>query len=131
MKVVEGSVWIPWICIVVIGILTIAFQYMEWGIVQGEMLTTSVESICYVEKEGEEKEVSNERVMQKIHFLKNGNLKIIHGKKEVQSDFSAGIGSFKNVKIREKTMKIKTQNPIEKLRRRKRFGEAIQQSGLS
>ena len=132
MKVVEGSVWIPFICLIFMAILLLTFQYMEWGIFQQELLidcSKRVYDVDFNDKKDIKKEEMEEfpgKVKKKIHFLKNATGSISESGDHIKGSNSAEFHFLMGRKKREKTVEVKNENPIKKLRRRKRIEEGIQ-----
>lgn len=121
---VEASIWVPIVFFSVVLLMVLSLQWMEMGIVQGEMLITSSNSICYVDSEDNEKTLS-EIGKQKIHFIKEAEWQVIDGKKKWQGQFK---GSTKITGKRRRIVRKATarkEHPIRIIRRRKCFEEAI------
>ena len=132
MKVVEGSVWIPFICFIFMAILLLTFQYMEWGICQQELLIDCSEKVYDVDfnnKKGAAKEETKgfqSRIKKSIHFLKHVTGSISESGDHIKGSTSAEFHFLMGRKKSEKTIEVKNENPIKKLRRRKRIEEGIQ-----
>lgn len=132
MKVVEGSVWIPFICVVFMAILLLMFQSMEWGICQQELLINCSGKVYDVDFNNKKNSVKEEekgfqsRIKKNIHFLKHVTGSISESGEHIKGSISAEFGFLMGKKKREKTIEVKNENPIKKLRRRKRIEEGIQ-----
>lgn len=125
--VIEASIWIPVVFFAVILLLVLALQFMEMGIVQGEMLIISANSIQFVDSEKEIENLENllKVQKQKIHFIKNMDWKISENGKHINGQFQ---GSTKITGKRyhiERKITTRKENPIESIRRWKQIEETI------
>lgn len=126
MITVEATIWIPFLCIVILILLKIFFQWTEIGIVQGELLVQACSSMIYDE---DDKEITEEENTT-IYFLKNPIWKVEEEKQNWKEVFTADLQKpFKKQVTRK--IQIQIEHPIKKLRRRERIGEALQEIGLS
>lgn len=123
MVTVESSIWIPFLCIVILGVITMLFQWTELGIAQGELLVHG----CHVVAEKQENKI--ESTNPNMHFLKNAIWEADNGKKVWKEVFTANLQQPFKKKVTRK-IKIEIENPIKKIRRREKIGETIQEIGL-
>lgn len=127
MITIEASIWIPFLCVIILSLFYMIVQWAELGIVQGELLVEASEAIAYGEEELQADK--NEKEIQ-VHFLKNLFWKVEKGKKEWTKTFVATLQKPFDIQVSKK-VKVISENPIKKIRRRERIGEAIQKDGLS
>ncbi|MBO8463344.1 MAG: hypothetical protein IAC13_05365 [Firmicutes bacterium] len=123
MVTVESSIWIPFLCIVILGVITMLFQWTELGIAQGELLVHG----CHVVTQKQENKI--ESTNPNMHFLKNAIWEADNGKKVWKEVFTANLQQPFKKKVTRK-IKIEIENPIKKIRRREKIGETIQEIGL-
>lgn len=105
---------------------------MEWGICQQELLIDCSEKVYDVDFNNKKDAVKEEtkgfqnRIKKNIHFLKYVNESINESGDYIKGSTSAEFHFLMGSKKREKTIEVKNENPIKKLRRRKRIEEGIQ-----
>lgn len=105
---------------------------MEWGICQQELLIDCSEKVYDVDFNNKKDAVEEERkgfqsrIKKNIHFLKHATRSIRESGDHIKGSTSAEFHFLMGSKKREKIIGVKNENPIKKLRRRKRIEEGIQ-----
>lgn len=129
---VEATIWVPFVFFTVISLIVLSLQFMEMGIVQGEMLILSSNAIQLVDSERENVDLiaSLEVQKQKIHFIENVDWTSSENKKEWVGQFRGTTDVTPRRKTFQRKTKVRKEHPIQIIRRYKQIGETISNGGV-